>query len=115
MAAVVSEVGARCAVVLVEAEAVLVDVVEDGDEHAQTRNEQECVGPEGTPAQVPVKQAARSALSTRATECSTSDNPLLTISLLSAAVSSSGADFVQAVVNTSSAQKNMRYNVCLML
>ena len=114
MVAIVSEVGARCAVVLVEAEAILVNV-EDGDEHAQARKEQEGVGPEGTPAQVPVEQAARSALSTRATECSTSDNPLLTISLLSAAASSSGADFVQAVVNTSSAQKNMRYNVCLML
>ena len=47
-----------CAIVLVEAEAVLVDVIEDGDEHAQARKEQDCVGPEGLPAQVPVEQTA---------------------------------------------------------
>ena len=53
------EVGAGCAVVLVEAEAVLVDVIEDGDEHCHTSKEEQRVGPEGTPAQVPVEQTAR--------------------------------------------------------
>ena len=42
---------------LVEADAVLVDVVEDGDEHAQAGKHQDGEGPGGQKAEVPVEQA----------------------------------------------------------
>ena len=51
------EVGVRVLGLLVEADAVLVDVVEDGDEHAQAGKHQQGEGPDGLEAKVPVEQA----------------------------------------------------------
>ena len=53
----VLEVGVRVLGLLVETDAVLVDIVEDGNEHAQTSKHQDCEGPNGQEAEVPVKQA----------------------------------------------------------
>jgi len=52
------EFGAGRAVVLVEAEAELVEVVEDGDEHAEAGNHQQHERPDGQETEMPVEQAA---------------------------------------------------------
>ena len=52
-----SEIGVWVLGLLVEADAVLVDVVEDGDEHPQTSKHQDGEGPGGQEAEVPVEQA----------------------------------------------------------